>query len=105
MPAALHEIGTAVDLYYTAEEKLQFATSFVEIKRVGMTKEDVEEFWLPLTEAAVLPAQEMRGRHELVSHDPENMGLEHRWAAVERRRLKLEQLRADVYKIAAVSLK
>src|SRR5260370_35788852 len=42
MIAALQQIGTAVDLYYTPEKKLQFATSFVDTKRVGMTKEDVE---------------------------------------------------------------
>src|SRR5260370_1517750 len=105
MTAALHEIGTAVDLYYTSEEKLQFATSFVETKRVGMTKEDVEEFWLPLTEAAVLPEQEMRWRYELLSNDPENMGLEHRWEEVERRRLKVEELGANLEKLAALAVK
>lgn len=105
MTAALRDMGATVDLYYTPEEKLQFATSFVEGKRVGMTKEDVEEFWLPLTEAAVLPEQEVRWRYELLSNDPENMGLESRWEEVERRRLKLEELGANLEKLAALNVK
>src|SRR5260370_38844520 len=68
MTAALHEIGTAVDLYYTSEEKRQFATSFVQPKRVGMTKREVDEFEMPLTEAAALPEQEMRWRTESLSY-------------------------------------
>jgi predicted Zn-dependent protease len=63
MAAALQEIGSTVNIYFTPEERLTFAR-FAESKRSGMTLEDVERFATPLAQTAALADQEARWRFE-----------------------------------------
>jgi predicted Zn-dependent protease len=63
MTAALHEMGSAVNTYYTPEERLAFS-HYVESIRSGMPLDDVEAFAIPLAESASLADQEARWRFE-----------------------------------------
>jgi predicted Zn-dependent protease len=63
MVGALQEMGSAVNTYFTPEERLAFA-HFAESKRSGMTLDDVEKFAIPLAESAALADQEARWRFE-----------------------------------------
>jgi Flp pilus assembly protein TadD/predicted Zn-dependent protease len=103
MGAALRAIGETVHGYYTPEEKLQFRTTFVEPKHAGMTQADVEDFLLPLADAADLSEQATRWRYELLLEDPEHTPLVAVWEETERRRLKLEELGAELEKLASLS--
>lgn len=63
--AALEEIGSTENLYYTPEERLAFA-HFAESKRAGMTADNVERFAIPLAESGALAYQEALWRYELL---------------------------------------
>ncbi len=63
MMGALQEMGSAVNTYFTPEERLVFAR-FAESKRTGMTLNDLEAFAIPLAESAALADQEARWRFE-----------------------------------------
>jgi cellulose synthase operon protein C len=63
MEASLEEMGSAVNIYFTPEERLAFA-QFAESKRSGMNFDDVERFAIPLAESAALADQEARWRFE-----------------------------------------
>ncbi|MGC2329804.1 MAG: hypothetical protein WA604_24050 [Candidatus Sulfotelmatobacter sp.] len=63
MTAALQEMGSTVNAYFTPEERLAFA-HFAESKRAGMNRNDLEAFAIPLAESASLADQESRWRFE-----------------------------------------
>jgi len=63
MASALQEMGSAVNTYFTPEERLAFA-HFAESKRSGMTPDDVGMYAVPLAVSAVLADQEARWRFE-----------------------------------------
>jgi len=63
MAKALQEMGSAVNTYFTPEERLAFA-HFAESKRSGMSLDDLERFAIPLAESASLADQEARWRFE-----------------------------------------
>ena len=63
MMGALQEMGSAVNTYFTPEERLAFAR-FAESKRSGMTLSDLDAFAIPLAESAALADQEARWRYE-----------------------------------------
>ena len=63
MTAALQEMGSTVNTYFTPEERLAFA-HFAESKRSGMNRDDLEAFAIPLAESAALADQEARWRFE-----------------------------------------
>jgi cellulose synthase operon protein C len=63
MAAALREMGSTVNTYFTPEERLAFAR-FAESKRAGMNREDLEKFAILLGESAALADQEARWRFE-----------------------------------------
>ena len=63
MAKALQEMGSAVNTYFTPEERLAFA-HFAESKRSGMSFDDLERFAIPLAESASLADQEARWRFE-----------------------------------------
>ncbi len=65
MAAALQELGSTANTYFTPEERLAFAR-FVESKRAGMDTADLEKFAIPLAESAALADQEARWRFELL---------------------------------------
>ncbi len=65
MMGALQEMGSAVNTYFTPEERLAF-TRFAESKRDGMSLQDLETFAIPLAESAALAEQEARWRFELM---------------------------------------
>ncbi len=64
MTGALQELGSAVNTYFTPEERSAFA-HFAESKRKGMDAADLEKFAIPLAESAGLADQEARWRFEL----------------------------------------
>lgn len=63
MASALQQMGAAVDIYFTPEERLSFSR-FAEARRTGMSIEDVERYAIPLAESAGLADQEARWRFE-----------------------------------------
>ncbi len=63
MMGALQEMGSAVNTYFTPEERLAFAR-FAESKRSGMSLSDLEAFAIPLAASAALADQEARWRFE-----------------------------------------
>jgi predicted Zn-dependent protease len=65
MTGALQELGSAVNTYFTPEERLSFA-HFAESKRAGMNAADLEQFAVPLSESAALADQEARWRFDLM---------------------------------------
>ena len=65
MTGALQEIGTAVNTYFTPEERLTFA-HFAESKRAAMNAADLEKFAIPLAESAALADQEAHWRFDLI---------------------------------------
>jgi predicted Zn-dependent protease len=65
MTGALQELGSAVNTYFTPEERLTFA-HFAESKRDGMSAADLEKFAVPLAESAALADQEARWRFDLI---------------------------------------
>jgi tetratricopeptide (TPR) repeat protein len=67
MAGALQEMGSAVNAYFTPEERMAFA-HFAESKRSGMMLDDVEMFAISLAESASLADQEAHWRFELLMH-------------------------------------
>jgi len=65
MAAVLEEMGSAVNAYFTPEERMTFA-SFAESKRKGMNLDDVDKFAIPLVQKAALAEQEARWRFDLM---------------------------------------
>jgi tetratricopeptide (TPR) repeat protein len=65
MTGALKELGSAVNAYFTPEERLAFA-HFAESKRAGMHADDVEKFAIPLAESAALADQEAHWRFDVI---------------------------------------
>ena len=63
MEAALQEMGSAVDMYFTPEERLNFA-QFAESKQRAMTPDDSEKFAIPLAVSAELADQEAKWRFD-----------------------------------------
>jgi tetratricopeptide (TPR) repeat protein len=63
MAGALEEMGSAVNAYFTPEERLAFA-HFAESKRAGMSASDVSGFAIPLAINAALADQEAHWRFE-----------------------------------------
>jgi tetratricopeptide (TPR) repeat protein len=63
MVSALDEMGSAVNAYFTPEERLGFA-QFAETKHHGMTLEDQGMFAVPLAVSAALADQESRWRFD-----------------------------------------
>ncbi|MGA2346272.1 MAG: hypothetical protein ABSF93_09720, partial [Candidatus Sulfotelmatobacter sp.] len=63
MMVALEEMGSAVNTYFTPEERLAFAR-FAESKRSGMSLSDSDAFAIPLATSAALADQEARWRFE-----------------------------------------
>jgi len=63
MASALQEMGSAVNTYFTPEERLAFA-HFAESKRSGMGWDDVGNFAIPLAVNAGLADQEAHWRFE-----------------------------------------
>ncbi len=65
MTGALQELGSAVNTYFTPEERLTFS-HFAESKRAGMNAADLEKFAIPLAESAALADQEEHWRFDLI---------------------------------------
>jgi tetratricopeptide (TPR) repeat protein len=63
MAGALEEMGSAVNAYFTPEERLTFA-HFAESKQAGMSADDVSAFAIPLAINAALADQEAHWRFE-----------------------------------------
>jgi cellulose synthase operon protein C len=63
MESALGEMGSAVNTYFTPEERLAFV-QFAESKRSGMSVDDVDKFAIPLAVNAALADQEAHWRFE-----------------------------------------
>ena len=68
MASALQEMGSAVNTYFTPEERLTFS-HFAESKRAGMSIEDVAKFAIPLAMSSALADQEAHWRFDvLIGH-------------------------------------
>ena len=105
MAAALQEIGSTVNSYFTPEERLGFV-HFVESKRSGMNSADVEKFAIPLAQSAALADQEARWRFELMmqapSASPNLYGRVPVFVDLQRRRGRFAELASQMEQFAAV---
>ena len=104
MSAALDEIGTTANAYFTPEERLTFA-QFAEDRERGMNPEDIEEFAIPLVRSANLPEQEVRWRFGLMIEQPsslQNYGRLQQLVELQRRRTRFAELGAQIEQFAAV---
>src|SRR6476469_3764224 len=54
LTACMREMGTAVNRYFTPEERAGFA-KLLEAKSTGMTPSEAEDYLLPAAEKAVIP--------------------------------------------------
>jgi len=105
MAAALQEMGSTVNSYFTPEERLGFA-HFVESKRSGMNSADVDKFAIPLVQSAALADQEARWRFELMMQSPTaSPNLYSRvpvFVDLQRRRGRFAELASQMEQFAAV---
>ncbi len=103
MRAALAEMGRAVFVYFTPEEKAAFSR-FAESKRTGMDPADIEAFAVPLVQAAGLAELEARWRYELMMQPGAQsfilLGRMQPFVELQRRRLKFADLGRDLEKFA-----
>jgi tetratricopeptide (TPR) repeat protein len=65
MGAALSEMGSAVNTYFTPEERLAFS-HFADAKRATMDLDDLDKFGIPLAVSAVLADQEAHWRLDVM---------------------------------------
>ena len=104
MGNALQEMGSAVDAYFTPEERLAFA-DFAESRHKGMTLKDAEDFAIPLAMSAGLADQEARWRFESTM---QRAGLPNHHVNIQplvdlqRRRARFAELGPQMEQIAAV---
>ena len=104
MTAALHEMGSAVNAYYTPEERLAFA-HYAESIRSGMPLDDVEAFAIPLAESASLADQEARWRFERMMHyatQPNYYPNTQSFIDLQRRRGRFAELGPQMEQFAAI---
>ena len=104
MEAALQELGSTVNTYFTPEERLSFA-QFAESKRAGMSLGDVQKFAIPLAVTAGLADQEAHWRFELMMQWGPQMN--HRvnpqpFVELQRRRGRFAELGSQMEQFAAV---
>src|SRR5262249_31579038 len=99
MVASMKEMGSAVDRYFTPEEKLALATS-VQNKLAGMPRVDAHSFMLPLAERAGFAEIQARLTFEIVLDEKRSYtgrALEN----LQIRRLKLIELRQQIERAGA----
>jgi tetratricopeptide (TPR) repeat protein len=65
MNAAMQELGSTANTYFTPEERQNFA-AFVEAKHRGLDLSSVESFLIPLAQSAALADQEAHWRFEVM---------------------------------------
>jgi predicted Zn-dependent protease len=102
MTAALMEMGSAVNTYFTPEERLNFA-HFAESLRAGMNAEDVDKFAIPLARSANLSEQEARWEFEVLMHEPNALGnysLQRSLVELQRRRTRFAELAKQMEQFA-----
>ncbi len=105
MTAALHEMGNAVNTYYTPEERLAFA-HYAESIRIGMPLDDVEAFAIPLAESASLADQEARWRFQWMMHpaaQPNYYPNTQSFIDLQRRRGRFAELGPQMEQFAAIA--
>ncbi len=103
MESALQELGSAVNMYFTPEERFTFA-SFAEAKRNGMSVDDMEKFAIPLAVNAGLAEQESRWRFEWMMHwgsSPNHYVNAQPFVDLQRRRGRFAELGAQMEQFAA----
>jgi tetratricopeptide (TPR) repeat protein len=104
MAGILDEMGTAVDTYFTPEQRLAFA-QFAEAKRNSMNSTDVEKFAIPLARAAHLADQEAQWRFDLMIEQPgslENDARSQQLVELQRHRTRFAELGWQMEQFAKV---
>jgi predicted Zn-dependent protease len=102
MMGALQEMGSAVNNYFTPEERFAFA-GFAESKRSGMSLSDLEAFAIPLAASAALADQESRWRFESMmqrSGQPNFYPETQSFVDLERRRGRFAELGAEMERLS-----
>jgi len=105
MAGVLEEMGNTVNLYFTPEERLEFAR-FAESKKAGMNAVDIEKFAIPLAQSAALADQEARWRYELLMQTTTGSPYLYRrmsdFVDLQRRRGRFAELASQLEQFAAV---
>jgi cellulose synthase operon protein C len=101
--AALQEMGSTVNSYFTPEERLAFA-HFAQSKCAGMNRNDLEKFAIPLAGSAALADQEARWRFEWLlqgAHLPNYHPNTSQLVDLQRRRGRFAELASQMEQFAA----
>ena len=104
MAAALQQMGSTANAYFTPEERTAFA-AFAESRRNGMDVPDLERFAIPLAENAALAEQEARWRLEALmarASDAASYGQIQAFIELERRRGRFAELGRELEPLAAM---
>jgi tetratricopeptide (TPR) repeat protein len=100
LQSALQEMGATIRTYYTPEE-LAATQAFLEKEKESASTQDVERVLLPLAQSAELGGLEAEWRFELMMAQPGSSsasGQEARLVQLQKRRMKFEDLGAELEK-------
>jgi predicted Zn-dependent protease len=104
MEGALQEMGSAVNTYFTPEERLAFA-QFADSKRSAMTAADVDKFAIPLAESAALADREAHWRFDWImtrAEPPNYYPNIQPFIDLQRRRGRFDELGRQMEEFAAI---
>ena len=105
MGAALQAMGSAVDTYFTPEERLNFA-QFAESKQRAMTPDESEKFAIPLAVSAELADQEAKWRFDALLRRagmPDQFPNIQPLVDLQRRRGRYAELAGEMEQLAAAT--
>jgi tetratricopeptide (TPR) repeat protein len=102
MMACMREMGTAVDRYFTPEERVAFAKS-LETKNAGMTRAEAYDYLLPAAEKAGIPDLEVKLMYAALQAKPMGGVSTSQLEQLQTQRLKLMELGRQLEQLGGVS--
>jgi tetratricopeptide (TPR) repeat protein len=103
LTACMREMGTAVDRYFTPEERVAFAKS-LETKNAGMSRTEAYDYLLPAAEKAGIPDLQVKLMYEATLARPYLATYTQTLEDLQVRRLKLKDLGQQLERLAEVKI-
>src|SRR5262249_27242576 len=100
--ACMREMGTAVNRYFTPEERLAFAKS-LEAKSAGMSRTEAYDYLLPAAAKAVIPDLQVKWMTEALMARPTGGVSSTQLEELQTHRLKLLELGKQLEQVAGVT--
>jgi len=101
--ACMREMGTAVDRYFTPEERVAFAKQ-LETKNAGMTRAEAYDYLLPAAEKAGIPDLQVKLMYEATLSRPYLATYTQKLEDLQIQRLKLNELGQQLERLAEVRI-